>query len=442
LERPLRAFGSTNLMTAYESRPGGHDLADRTARGPDTERLLEVASYGILDTPAEDEFDDLAFLAARICETPIAAISFIETDRQWFKARIGLEISEMSCRQGFCHYTLQQRDVYQVIDALAGSRFADNPMVHGRLRARFYAGVPLVTRTGCAIGTLFVLDHRSRDLTPEQRRSLLALSRSAVALLDARRAAKLQGRHQIELHQVRTAADQRVESRAADLKEANEQLETFAYSVSHDLCSPLRAIDAYAQMLGREFGTTMGREANRQLELISQNVRQMRQLITGLLQFSRFSRQPLHRQRIQLKRFVTGIVGEMSEEREDRLQVVEIGDLPDCHADPLLLKQLFANLLSNALKFTRSCNPARIAVGWESRDGEAIFHVRDNGVGFDMHYADRLFGVFQRLHRSEEFEGTGVGLSIVKRIVHRHGGRVWAEGRVNQGATFYFTLSS
>jgi signal transduction histidine kinase len=413
-----------------------------TRKGPDTERLLEVASYGILDSPAEDEFDDLALLAARICEAPIAAISFIETDRQWFKARLGLETSEMSCRQGFCHYTLQQRDVYQVLDALAGSRFVDNPLVHGRIGARFYAGAPLVTRTGCAIGTLFVLDHRVRDLTSEQRRCLLALSRQVIALLEARRAARLQSRHQVELHQFRAAAERHIEVRAADLKAANDQLESFAYSVSHDLCSPLRAIDNYSQMLMRDFGSAMGREANRQLELITQNVRQMRQLITGLLQFSRFSRQPLHRQRIQLKKFVTGILQEMSEERDDRMQFVEIGDLPDCHADPLLLKQIFVNLLRNAFKFTRSSNPPRISIGSESREGEVIYFVRDNGVGFDMHYADRLFGVFQRLHRSDEFEGTGVGLSIVKRIIHRHGGRVWAEGRVSQGATFFFTLAS
>ncbi len=415
---------------------------EKTPMDPDreNERLLELCRYGILDTPPEQGFDDLVRLAACVCQASIAAISFIEAERQWFKSSVGLEMVGMPRKQGFCHYTLQQLDVFEVSDALAGLWFAGNPLVHGKLRARFYAGVSLITPSGLAVGTLFVLDHQPRELVAEQRRSLLALGRQAIALLESRRANELRSEQETELYRLRELTDQRITLRTADLKTANEQLEAFAYSVSHDLCSPLRAIDTYSQILTREFSGEMGPEAQRQLGLICQNVRQMRQLITGLLQFSRFSRQPLHKQRIALAKFVSRIIEEMPEATEERGPAMEIGDLPDCHADPLLLKQLFVNLLGNALKFTRPKSPARIAVGSERRNDEAVYFVRDNGVGFDMQYSDRLFGVFQRLHRSEEFEGTGVGLSIVKRIVHRHGGRVWAEGKVNEGATFYFTL--
>lgn len=420
---------------------------DRNPQGPDsdpaeTERLLELARYEILDTPPEQGFDDLARLAACVCQSPIAAISFIESKRQWFKASVGLDLEEIPRRQSFCIETLQQAEVLEVQDASVDPRLADNPLVHGKVRARFYAGVPLITASGRALGTLFVLDQRPRELTLEQKRSLKALGRQAVVLLDARRANALHGERETELHHLRVMTDQRILSRTADLKTANEQLEAFAYSVSHDLCSPLRAIDTYSQILTRDFHHEMGEESRRQLSLICQNVRQMRQLITGLLQFSRFSRQPLHKQRISLSKFTSRIVEEMPDETGGLGRMVEISELPDCDADPLLLKQLFVNLLSNAFKFSRSRNPASIAIGAEHREGEVVYFVRDNGVGFDMQYKERLFGVFQRLHRSEEFEGTGVGLSIVKRIVHRHGGRVWADGKVNQGATFYFTLPS
>jgi len=404
------------------------------------ERLLELSRYAILDTPPDESFNDLARLAASLCQAPMAAVGFIERERQWFKAGVGLDLVEMPRRSGFCHFTIQQSDVFEVPDASADSQFAGSPPVTGEARVRFYAGVPLITANGHALGTLFVQDQQPRELSPEQKRSLLALGRLAMVSLECRRVRELQGQQDTELRHLQAVTDQRILSRTADLKAANEQLETFAYSVSHDLCSPLRAIDTYSQMLTRDFGSNLGEEARRHLELICQNVRQMRQLITGLLQFSRFSRQPLHKQRIALSAFVSRIVEEMPEENEGRGRMIEISELPDCHADPLLLKQLFVNLLSNALKFARFRSPASIVIGWERRGDEIVYFVRDNGVGFDMQYADRLFGVFQRLHRSEEFEGTGVGLSIVKRIVHRHGGRVWAQGKVNGGATFYFFL--
>jgi len=406
----------------------------------EAERLAELGRYGILDTPPEQSFDDLVRLAACVCHSPIAAISFIDFQRQWIKAGVGLDLSEWPRPTGLCQETLRQTEVHEVADIPPDPRLASHPLVHGQVRARFYAGVPLVTDSGHALGTLFVLDVRPRELTAEQKRLLGALGRQTVALLEIRRASARHSEQESELHRLRTMTDQRVQARTADLKAANEQLEAFAYSVSHDLCSPLRAIDHYSQGLIGGSHDQLSDETRRQLSQISQNVRQMRQLITGLLQFSRFSRQPLHKRRISPAGFVRQILDGMQAELKGRGAVVEIQEMPDCDADPLLLKQLFVNLLGNALKFTRSRQPARILVGSDRRDGETVYFVRDNGVGFDMQYRDRLFGVFQRLHRSEEFEGTGVGLSIVKRIVHRHGGRVWAVGQVNEGATFYFTL--
>jgi light-regulated signal transduction histidine kinase (bacteriophytochrome) len=173
---------------------------------------------------------------------------------------------------------------------------------------------------------------------------------------------------------------------------------------------------------------------------VRDNTQQMGRLIDDLLTFARLGRQPLARQPLAPTALVRACLDELRSEQGERRVAVEVGELPVCEGDPALLKQVFFNLLSNALKYTRSREEARIEVGSEERAGERSYYVRDNGVGFDMRYAEKLFGVFQRLHRAEEYEGTGVGLAIVQRIVHRHGGRVWAEAEVERGAAFFFSL--
>ncbi len=209
--------------------------------------------------------------------------------------------------------------------------------------------------------------------------------------------------------------------RAEQLQQANSELEAFAYSVSH--------------------ASQLSDEAQRYLHLVRDNARYMGQLVDDLLAFSRLSRQPLKLQRVVCADLVRQVLGELSHEHDGRRIDIAISDLPVCQADPGLLKQVFVNLLANALKFTRQREVALITVGCRKDEGERVYFVQDNGVGFDMQYIGKLFGVFQRLHRAEEYEGTGVGLAIVQRIIHRHGGRVWAEAAVNQGATVYFTLS-
>jgi light-regulated signal transduction histidine kinase (bacteriophytochrome) len=166
----------------------------------------------------------------------------------------------------------------------------------------------------------------------------------------------------------------------------------------------------------------------------------MGQLIDGLLTFSQFSRQPLNKQNVSPATIVKRVLEELRHGQDGRNATISIADLPDCPADPVLLQQVFVNLLSNALKYSRQRDPPVIEIGWRDEQGQCAYFVRDNGAGFDMQYAGRLFGVFQRLHRRTEFEGIGVGLSIVQRIIQRHGGRIWAEAEVDKGATFYFTL--
>ncbi|MBI4492018.1 MAG: HAMP domain-containing protein [Chloroflexi bacterium] len=229
-------------------------------------------------------------------------------------------------------------------------------------------------------------------------------------------------------------------NRTAQLESAIKELEAFSYTVSHDLRAPLRAMDGFSRILVEEHAPQLTPEAQRYLRLVRDNAQQMGRLIDDLLAFSCLSRQPLAKHRVQPANLARQALAELRSEQEGRQVELSIGDLPPCLGDPALLRQVFANLLANALKFTRPCEVAVIEVGSREEDGQHVYFVKDNGVGFDMRYADKLFGVFQRLHRARDYEGTGVGLAIVQRIVHRHGGRVWAEAEVNQGATFYFTL--
>src|SRR5271157_939035 len=243
-----------------------------------------------------------------------------------------------------------------------------------------------------------------------------------------------------ELRRLKGELEERVVMRTAQLEAANKDLESFAYSVSHDLRAPLRAIDGFCQILMTEHAPGLDGEPRRYLQRVSENSRKMGLLIDELLHFSRLGRQPMTRQPVAMADLVRQCLEELQGEREGREVEVILGELPPCRADAALLKQVWLNLLANALKFTRSRAEARIEAGSFARDGETVYFVRDNGVGFDMAYVDKLFGVFQRLHRQEDYEGTGVGLALVQRIIHRHGGRIWAEARPDQGAAFFFTL--
>lgn len=234
----------------------------------------------------------------------------------------------------------------------------------------------------------------------------------------------------------------RVVTHTAALVAANAELEAFSYSVSHDLRAPLRAINGFARILLEEHAEALEPEAQSYLGLVRDNARQMGVLIDDLLSFSRLSRQGLHKDRVLPADLVRDVLGDLAPELAGRQVEVVIGDLLPCQADTALLKQVFVNLLSNALKFTRQRAIGHVEVGCRQIDGEVVYFVTDNGAGFDMRYGHKLFGVFQRLHRAEDYEGTGVGLAIVQRIAQRHGGRVWAAGAVDHGATFSFTLAS
>jgi light-regulated signal transduction histidine kinase (bacteriophytochrome) len=231
-----------------------------------------------------------------------------------------------------------------------------------------------------------------------------------------------------------------LEASNRELASVNRELETFSYSVSHDLRAPLRAIDGFAELLVHDHASTLDPEGQRLLRVIRDNTDRMGALIDNLLRFSQLNRKPLEEGSVDMTALAQSVVEDVR--RADGGQGVEvvIQPLPAARADQALLRQVLTNLVGNAFKFTRKQPHPRIEVGGCTEPREVTYYVRDNGAGFDMRYAAKLFGVFQRLHRVDEFDGTGVGLALVQRIVHRHGGRVWAEGEVDRGATFHFTL--
>jgi len=533
------------------------DIARSLATASESLRLEALRDLGVLDSAPEEAFDDLAKLAAIVCQVPIALVSLVDADRQWFKARCGLDAQETPRDVAFCAHAIKQAALFEVPDATLDPRFADNPLVTGEPHIRFYAGVPLSGSQGYPYGTLCVIDVKPRLLTEEQRDGLARLARRASDALETRRLKRraedrestltqlleampdgvvtcdaggllgefnrtardwhgidprvlppeewavhfglyrpdgdallpmdevpllraLRGEHVREAEIIIRAAGQperivrcsvepvraadgtllgavcvmqdvtrrkqaelavlalnaELQANAEQLQQSNRELEAFSYTISHDLRAPLRHIDGYARMLQEDAGDQLDAEMRRYLDAVGDSARQMGALIDDLLAFSKLGRKQVERVDVDMGALVQGVAEELRVGGDPR---VSIGPLPAALADPVLFKQVWLNLLSNAIKYSAPRGgAARVEVSGERNGDRVQYRVRDNGVGFDMRYADKLFGVFQRLHSQDEFEGTGVGLAIVQRIVARHGGSIAADSQPGLGATFTF----
>ena len=243
-----------------------------------------------------------------------------------------------------------------------------------------------------------------------------------------------------EITRLNTALEQRVEQRTLELEESNKDLESFIYSISHDLRAPLRNMAGFASIISDDYATKVPPEVVTFVQRIRAGNEKMLHLVDDLLRFSRLGRKPLEVEPVDLNDLLEEALSDLAGETEGREIQWHRKPLPIAECDRGLMRQVFVNFVSNALKYSRPRRPAVIKIGAETRAGERVIYVQDNGVGFDMRYVDKLFGVFQRLHVPSQFEGNGVGLAMVSRILHRHGGRAFAEGRVDQGATFWFTF--
>lgn len=311
-------------------------------------------------------------------------------------------------------------------DAMAIQKY-DIRRTDGSFEERFWS--PINSPVLSSEGQIEFIVHRVEDVTE---------------FMHHRRSASAAGDLMVRLEKMEAEVYQsalRVQSVNRQLEEANKELESFSYSVSHDLRAPLRHIQGYVEMLERATNGQLSEKARRYLTTISSASVEMGHLIDDLLAFSHMGRTEMRQSSVDLNALVAEVVRGLEGAAPRHRVVWDLTPIPTVVGDPTMLKQVLVNLLANALKYSRPRDPAYIAVGHNGDDdGQVVIRVRDNGVGFDMQYADKLFGVFQRLHRADEFEGTGIGLAIVRRIVARHGGRAWGVGAPNQGASFYFTL--
>lgn len=514
------------------------------------QRLHTLQSYAVLDTPDESLLDDLTKLASHICQTPIALVSLVDSERQWFKSRVGLGARQTPRDLAFCaHAILQPDQVFQVPDARLDPRFADNALVTDEPHVCFYAGTPLLSPDQFPLGTLCVIDHVPRQLTDSQMEALRTLGRHVMAVLELNRTmARLQAEQEVNRLLARAAEQSPVQivmtdaqghityanptfEQASGYSEAellgqtpqamqvmnttdncelstqaelwdtlrsgqpwkcqfeyhrkdgdslweqvdiwpvlddeghishyllfkiditeqlrnqqrllakNEELKGFAYSVSHDLKAPLRGISGYAQELLRKHQAALSERGQFCVGQIISATKNLDQLIEDLLKYSRLDSEVVTTTPVQLDALINGILRDRAHTLE------ELGVVLDLKVPPITLEswerglqQVLANLIDNAIKYSSHASPARITIIAETHPECFRLSVADNGIGFDMQYHDRIFGLFNRLVRPSEFEGTGAGLAIVKKLVEKLGATIRAESTLGHGATFFLEL--
>lgn len=355
--------------------------------------------------------------------------------------------------RGLTNERPEQQDLVAELEQLITRQLGEEAEAITRREKDGYEAVRHLALSGAAKSELEQIHRLMAELdAAEQRAHLLRVAESAgstkntIALLGLGaflQLALLAFVYYLIHHDVteRRRVASELQNRGELLQAANKELEAFSYSVSHDLRAPLRHIDGYAALLSKAADEALSEKARRYLQTISDSAKHMGQLIDDLLVFSRMGRQDMLRTTVNLDQLVKTVLHDLRLDLQGRTISWTMHPLPNVLGDPAMLRQVFVNLISNAVKFTATRPEAKIEIGAIRRNsGEAELFVRDNGVGFDMQYVNKLFGVFQRLHRADEFEGTGIGLANVRRIIHRHGGRTWAEGTPDQGATFYFSL--
>lgn len=423
-------------------------------------RIAELRAFEILDTPSEPEFDDLTELAALICGVPIALISLVDVERQWFKSRVGLETAETPRSMAFCSHALVSSDVMVVPDALQDERFSTNPLVLEEPKIRFYAGAPLIIKNGHALGTLCVIDRVPRELTAEQFKALSILSRQVVSLLERKqaeralqqtRAEQEQQASELEASAVREMRVQSLLQHETRLREEAEHLnrvkDEFLGVLSHELRTPLNAILGWAELIRcRELSPQQLKEG---CEAIARSARAQARIVDDLLDMNRISagKLQLKRQRVKVWEVLNAALETVLSAAREKEIAIEIegpdGRSPEVEGDPTRLQQIFWNVLSNSVRF--NSQGGRVKISLESMENEVVFSCEDTGIGISPQFLPHVFERFRQADASvsRRYGGLGLGLSIVKALTDLHGGQVSAlsegEGR---GARFEVRLPS
>lgn len=388
-----------------------------SARIPEneSERQANLDLYEILDTFPEEAYDAITSIAAYICETPIALISLIDKDRQWFKSHHGLKVSETPRDYAFCaHAILEPNQLFVVEDARLDERFYDNPLTTADPNVIFYAGAPLVSSEGFPLGTLCVIDNKPNSLTPEQHKALNDLSIQIIAQLELRRSIK-------------------------ELNTKNEELSRYAHLISHDLRSPMQSIYQLSKIIAKESEGSLNEKAEKAIEQLQKKALQSQRLVDGILKHSLAGCHSFAPERIQVLKFVNDIIDFCNPPSD--IQVLPEVSVSEIVCDPTILHQVLQNLISNAIKYNDK-EQGIVRIVLNANDSECTLEVIDNGPGIPEKYHERIFGMFQTLSHADRFgnKGTGIGLNTVKNLVASLGGIITVKSNEGEGSAFKITL--
>ncbi|MDI1226760.1 MAG: ATP-binding protein [bacterium] len=403
----------------------------------ESERLKELKKLFVLDTPAEESIDQLVQLAAKICDTPIALVSLVDRDRQWFKSRIGLAASETPRELAFCAHAILKPDEPLIVeDTLNDIRFYDNPLVLNDPKIRFYAGSPLNTLTGFALGTLCVIDSIPKKLTELQIESLQVLSRQVMFQLELRHALKFSFEALEALDGIQSEKERQIRA----LQDSNSRLEEYASLTAHDIKEPLRLISRFSTLIANKYSQALGLEGLSYFSKITEAAIRTQKMVENILDYSCIDYSPTDNEIISVKDIIQTTLENLTDAREDAHAKIIYDQMPEVNVSPSHLTRVFQNLISNAIKYSKTNVSPHVNISVEELENNWRFSVGDNGVGINANDLDKIFSPFVRVHTSDQIKGAGLGLAVCKSIVENWKGSIWATSKMGEGSTFYFTI--